>query len=81
VAAALRLKRTSPTQRGTLATTREADSDLVARISTSLSAWAIAATSRSGGIGARIGSAPGETEVFRDDMLRFWRRVMAQISV
>lgn len=29
-----------------------------------------------GRIGARIGSAPGEAELFRDDMLGFWRRVM-----
>jgi hypothetical protein len=30
-----------------------------------------------GRIGARIGSAEGEAELFRDDMLGFWRRVMA----
>jgi dienelactone hydrolase len=30
-----------------------------------------------GRIGARIGSAPGEAELFRDDMVAFWRRVMA----
>jgi dienelactone hydrolase len=29
-----------------------------------------------GGTGARIGSAEGEAELFRDDMLRFWQRVM-----
>ena len=29
-----------------------------------------------GRTGARIGSAAGEAELFRDDMLRFWRRVM-----
>jgi hypothetical protein len=29
-----------------------------------------------GRIGARIGSAPGEAELFRDDMLRFWQRAM-----
>jgi hypothetical protein len=30
-----------------------------------------------GRIGARIGSAPGEAELFRDDMLGFWRRMLA----
>jgi hypothetical protein len=30
-----------------------------------------------GGIGARIGSGPGEAELFRDDMMAFWRRVLA----
>jgi dienelactone hydrolase len=29
-----------------------------------------------GAIGARIGSAPGEAELFRDDMMAFWRRVL-----
>jgi hypothetical protein len=29
-----------------------------------------------GRTGARIGSAEGEAELFRDDMLRFWRWVM-----
>jgi dienelactone hydrolase len=30
-----------------------------------------------GGVGARIGSVPGDAERFRDDMMEFWRRVLA----
>jgi dienelactone hydrolase len=32
-----------------------------------------------GRTGARIGSAEGEAELFRDDMLRFWQRVMSGV--
>jgi dienelactone hydrolase len=30
-----------------------------------------------GGVGARIGSAPGDAERFHEDMMKFWRRVLA----
>jgi hypothetical protein len=30
-----------------------------------------------GRVGARIGSAEGEAELFRADMMRFWQRVMS----
>lgn len=35
---------------------------------------------RYGRKGARIGSRPGEAELFRDDMLAFWMRLFGKTS-